>query len=216
MTKPQAPFPPVTVYLMRHGDTRPDAIKRYIGQADLPLNGTGRLQACLWRDELAQVPFTRIFCSDLSRSFETATILAEKRNTPVQTLPRLREINLGAWDGQPIEEVQASYPGEYEKRGTDLAYYRPPAGECFADVAARVIPLFEEIVRRAQGNLLIVGHGGVNKVILCHLLGVPLVNLLRLRQDYGCLNLIDYRQDAPAIRGLNLNPPYALSAERAG
>jgi probable phosphoglycerate mutase len=201
---------------MRHGDVRQDPIKRYIGQADLSLNSTGRLQAAAWRDELAQVPFTKIFCSDLSRSFETAAIIAAERTPSVQTLQRLREINLGAWDGQPIADVRAMYPGEYEKRGTDLAYYRPPAGECFADVAARVIPLFEEIVRNVQGNLLIVGHGGVNKVILSHLLGMPLVNLLRLRQDYGCLNLIEYRQEALTIRSMNIQPPCAVPAVLAG
>jgi len=204
-----------TIYLLRHGDVRQDAIKRYIGQADLALSEAGRHQALKWADQLAQVPFTRIFCSDLTRAHETAAIIAEGRSIPIHPLQKLREINLGAWDGQPIQEVRALYAEEYEKRGTDLIYYRPPAGECFADVAARVIPLFEEIVRNASGDLLMVGHAGVNKVILCHLLGMPLENLLRLGQDYGCLNLIEYCRDAISVRGLNIRSQDLLPGELA-
>ena len=204
------------VYLLRHGDIRQDDIKRYIGQADLSLNEAGRAQALGWQHELAHIPLQRIFCSDLSRSYETACIIAEGRDIAVQSLNKLREINLGAWDGQPIEDVRRLYPGEYEKRGGDLVYYRPPAGECFADIAARVIPLFEEIVRNVPGNVLIVGHAGVNKVILCHLLGMPLENLLRMRQDYGCLNIIEYGPDSVSVRGLNIMTAQAGYGAKTG
>jgi alpha-ribazole phosphatase len=196
---------PTTIYLMRHGDIRQDNVKRYIGQADIALNALGRAQAISWRQELAGIPLRRIYCSDLSRSHETACIIAEGRKAPVQPLSKLREINLGAWDGQAIDDVRSHYVGEYEKRGADMVYYRPPAGECFADVAARVIPLFEEIVRNSSGNLLIVGHAGVNKVILCHILGMPLENLFRLRQDYGCLNVIDCGREKMRLREMNLD-----------
>lgn len=196
---------PTTVFLMRHGDISQDNVKRYVGQADMALTPQGRMQAVNWRKELAEIPFRRIYCSDLSRSHETACIIAEGRSAPVQPLPKLREINMGAWDGLAMEQVRATYAGEYEKRGADMVYYRPPAGECFADVAARVIPLFEEIVRNTSGNLLIVGHAGVNRVILCHVLGMPLENLLRLRQDYACLNVIDCGRERMRLREMNLD-----------
>lgn len=194
-----------TVFLMRHGDIRQDTIKRYIGQADLALNATGHAQARDWRKELSEISFRRIFCSDLSRSHETACIIAEGRTTTVQPLVKLREINLGAWEGQAVDDVRSLYAGEYEKRGADMVHYRPPAGECFADVAARVIPLFKEIVRNTAGNLLIVGHAGVNRIILSHILGMPLDNLFRLRQDYGCMNVIDCGKDGMWLREMNLD-----------
>jgi probable phosphoglycerate mutase len=195
-----------TIHLLRHGDTRRDRVKRYIGQADLPLNEAGRAQAEFWRGQLAGRQFERILCSDLVRSYETASIIAREHPAPVQALPRFREIALGAWDGLAVDEVRELYPGEYEKRGSDLVYYRPPAGECFADVAARVIPLFEEIVRTSQGDLLVVGHAGVNRVLLCHLLGMPLANLFRLGQDYACLNLIEHRAGGASVLGMNIAP----------
>ena len=193
-----------TIYLLRHGDSRQDEIKRYIGQADVPLNSIGQAQASYWKKELANVPLERIFCSDLSRSLETARIIAEGRSEPLQPLQKLREINLGAWDGLSFEEVKHLYPSEFERRGADMATYRTPGGECFADLAARVVPLFMEIARSSTGNMLIVGHSGVNQVILCHILGMPLVNLFRLRQDYGCMNVIESCKSGMRLSRMNM------------
>lgn len=193
-----------TIYLLRHGDSRQDDVKRYVGQADLPLNAEGRIQATGWRNKLAAIPLHRIFCSDLSRSYETACIIAEGRSEPVQPLPRLREIDLGGWEGLTFEEVRRFYPSEYRNRGADLISYRTPGGECFADVAARVVPLFEQIVHGVTGNVLVVGHSGVNRVILCHILGMPMANMFRIRQDYGCLTVIDCSKDGMCVRGMNM------------
>jgi probable phosphoglycerate mutase len=196
-----------TVFLLRHGDSRQDKIKRYIGQADIPLNAEGRAQAFCWQQKLAHIPLERIFCSDLSRSIETARIIAEGRSESVQPLHKFREINLGAWDGLSFDDVQRLYPSEYERRGADMVTYRTPGGECFADLAARVIPLFVEIVRGSSGNLLIVGHSGVNMVIISHILGMPLENLFRIRQDYGCMNVIDFDSHGMRLRKMNLADP---------
>jgi broad specificity phosphatase PhoE len=193
------------LYLLRHGDSRLDGVERYVGQSDLSLNSEGRARALNWQKEFADIPLQRIFCSDLSCSFETARIIAGGRNESVQPLSKLREINMGAWDGQPINEIRRLCHDEYEKRDRDIVYYRPPAGECFADVAARVIPLFKEIVRSVSGNVLIVGHEGVNRVLLCHILGMPLENMSRLWQDYGCLNVVECRRDEMRLVGINMN-----------
>lgn len=197
------PLPCGTVYLLRHGDCRQDEIKRLIGQTDVPLNPNGRAQASRWQRELADIRFTRVFSSDLDRSVETALIVAGT-SAPVRALPLLREINLGTWDGLSVDEVRRLYPAEYEKRGGDPVSYRTPGGESFADLAARVVPLFEEIAGSTTGNVLVVGHAGVNRVILCHLLGMPLADLFLIRQDYCCLNLIECGDSGVRVRGMNL------------
>ncbi len=193
-----------TIYLMRHGDSRQDDIKRYIGQADLPLNETGLAQAARWQRALADITLERIYCSDLSRSLETARIIAKGREETVLALRKLREINMGAWDGLSFADVRRLYPDEYERRGAGMITYRTPGGECFADLAARVIPLFVEILRCSIGNILIVGHAGVNMVIICHILGMPLENLFRLRQDYGCMNVIECVNGGMRVKRMNM------------
>ena len=70
--------------------------------------------------------------------------------------------------------------------------------------AARVLPAFEGVVQQSGENLLIVGHAGVNRIILCHLLGMPLENLFRLDQGYGCLNILEYSAGVWVVRRMNI------------
>jgi len=193
-----------TVYLLRHGDSRPDAVRRFIGRTDYPLNETGRAQAEWWERKLSHIPFSHICCSDRQRAVETARIIGRKQQASLTILPDLREIDLGRWDGEPISEVRQRFPKEYGLRGADLIGYRPPGGESFADLSARVLPAFENTVSKAGNNLLIVGHAGVNRVLLCHLLGMPPANIFRLEQGYGCLNVLEHASDAWVVRHMNI------------
>jgi probable phosphoglycerate mutase len=166
----------------------------------------GRAQTEYWRRGLAGIRFSRICCSGLQRSVESARIIGRRIKAPLSIIPGLAEIDLGSWDGLPISEVRRLFPGEYDQRGSDLAGYRPPGGESFSDLSARVVPAFEELVRNFEGNLLIVGHAGVNRVILCHLLGMPLANLFQLEQGYGCLNVLTFSAGFRTVQRLNLQP----------
>jgi len=200
------------VYLLRHGDSRQDAVRRYIGQSDDPLNETGRIQAERWQRELRAIPLRRFFCSDLRRSVETARIILGDRAGQVTVLPGMREISMGRWEGLPMEEVRCTLPEEYERRGARPDCHRPPGGENFIDLRERVLPLFETILRDESGPALLVGHAGVNRVILCHLLGMPLDNLFRLRQDYGCMNIIVREKGSLRVDAMNLRPWIGFSA----
>ena len=193
-----------TIYLLRHGDSRPDTVRRFIGRSDGPLNETGRSQAKFWRRELSRIPFDRICCSDLQRSVETARIIGRRIKAPLTVLPGLAEIDLGRWDGLPISEIRRQFPRAYEQRGADLAGYRPPGGESFADLSARVLPVFEGLLRPSAENILIAGHAGVNRVILCRLLGLPLANLFQLEQGYGCLNVLVFAAGSWVVRSVNI------------
>jgi probable phosphoglycerate mutase len=180
-----------TVYLLRHGEPDLAGEKRFVGQVDPPLNEKGLEQARLWRRELEIEEFDRICCSDLIRSHQTAEIIAADQPERLTVMRQLREIDLGAWDGLLMSEVQERFALEWKQRGENLASYRPPEGESFGDLQGRVVPLFEELVADTSGNLLVVGHAGVNRVWLCHILGIPLNNLFRLAQDYGRLSIVD-------------------------
>jgi len=204
MSRPEHNRGGCTVYLLRHGDSKPDAVRRFVGRSDHPLNEIGRAQAGWWRRALSHIPFSQICCSGLQRSVETARIIGRRVKAPLSILPDLREIDLGLWDGLPISEVRRLFPKEYAKRGSDLAGYRPAGGESFVDLSDRVLPAFEEVVQQSVGNLLIVGHAGVNRVILCHLLGMPLANLFRLQQGYGCLNIMEFAAGTWVMRQMNI------------
>lgn len=194
------------IYLMRHGDSRPDEAPRFVGRTDYPLNATGRAQAEWWQRGLASVPFERVYCSDRRRSRETARMVCGDRRIPFTELSELAEIDLGDWDGMPIAEARTRFPQEYAERGADIADYRIAGGESFTDVAERAVPAFETLSRQSVGPVLAVGHSGVNRVLLSHMLGMPLANLLRLEQAYCCLNVVERIGESWVVRQMNVLP----------
>jgi broad specificity phosphatase PhoE len=194
-----------TIFLMRHGAIIQQSPRRFIGQTDFPLTGEGRAQARLWQEALADVPFAAAISSDLSRCLETASIVLHGRDMAVRSEPRLREIQLGAWEGLTSDEVNARFPGAYTRRGHDLVGFRPEGGENFADVQARAVPALEDLAE-IDGNVLVVAHGGVNRVLLCHALGMDLAHLFRLGQDYCRINVLTLAPDGWRVEAVNLAP----------
>lgn len=178
------------IYLVRHGDIGLGGDKRYIGQLDLPLSAQGKKQAALLKDLFCQVPLDNIYCSDLGRSQQTADIIAAAHHIIPAARVELRELNMGDWDGELFSNIRIKYPTEFKKRGEDIANYSSPKGESFSGCYKRVIPVFESLAQSNETIILIVGHAGVNRVILCRILGLPLDNVFRLEQSYGCINLI--------------------------
>ncbi len=178
------------IYLARHGDIGLGRDKRYIGQLDLPLSAQGKTQAALLKDLFCQVPLDEIYCSDLRRAQQTADIIATAHQIIPVAHVGLRELNMGDWDGELFSDIRTKYPAEFKQRGKEIANYSPPKGESFSDCYKRVIPVFESLTQSDETTILIVGHAGVNRVILCHVLGIPLDNVFRFEQSYGCLNLM--------------------------
>lgn len=192
------------IYLLRHGEIASDGIRRFWGQTDVRLNQRGMDQAERWRATLSATPFDAIYASDLSRCAETARIISVNRAEEVHLLPELREIHLGKLEGLAMDEVRINLRKEWEDRGRDISNYVPEGGESFSDLQRRVVPMFGALSRRHDGNMLIVAHAGVNRIILCHILEMPLSNLFKIEQYFGCLNLLEWHGGGFRITGMNL------------
>ncbi|MCE5286129.1 MAG: alpha-ribazole phosphatase [Pelosinus sp.] len=204
-----------TIYLIRHGKIQTvDEKRRYIGQMDVPLNDEGIKEAQLLQHKLVEFPMEAVYCSDLSRSRQTAEIIVGNRSIPIIENINLREIDVGDWEGCTFEDIKQRFPLEFKARGEDIEHYPIPGGESFADLNKRVIPVFHEMLNRGIENILLVGHAGVNRLLLCYALGLPLNNLFRLAQDYGCLNLIQYSHKGYLIK--LMNDTSAVKEEKIG
>ncbi len=180
-----------TIYLVRHGAIRlPGPGKHFIGQTDLPLSPEGVRQAEELRERFRDVPLTAVWCSDLGRSIETARIIAGPHGFYPTVRKDLREIDLGEWDGMPFEAVRRDCPERFEERGRDIVRFRPPGGESFFDCAMRVLPVFYEAAHSAQPHIVVVGHAGVNRIILSMVLGTPLQRLFEIRRNYASVSKI--------------------------
>jgi alpha-ribazole phosphatase len=204
---------PVTLYLVRHGAIISVAGKAYIGQIEAPLSEEGIEQAWALRDWLQPVSFSRVISSDLSRSLRTSKIIVGLRADPVEALRALREINLGEWEGFSFDEIRERFPEEYAARGRDMENWRPPGGESFADCRERVGIALQQILAGSHGKVLMVAHAGVNRLILCSVLGIPIRNLHCIGQDYGCVNIIEFEPHRARVRLMNYTPVPATSAE---
>jgi probable phosphoglycerate mutase len=192
-----------TLYLLRHGALAGDNRDRFIGQTDLPLAPQGIEQAEAIALALRDKGIAAIHCSDLTRSRQTAEIIGKTVGAEPAAHPELREVSLGDWEGLLRREVAERWADEFAARGRDMDSYRPPGGESFADCLARAWPLWKSITTTDAPAIAIVAHAGVNRLLLCRLLGMPVQNMFRLGQDYGCINVIEIERRVVRVKLIN-------------
>jgi broad specificity phosphatase PhoE len=158
---------PTTFYFVRHGESEGNAARIFTGQRDSPLTRRGRTQAAAVADELSKVKFDRIVSSDLSRSRDTAEVIAKRRGIQVEVVPELREIDVGERTGKTFDET-AGMPG-----WNDEGFVAWPGGETLDQVLARTLGAIDRLTRESPGKtILVVGHGGVNRILLSHFQGM--------------------------------------------
>ena len=193
------------IHLIRHGEVENAGPPRYNGHADVGLSNRGRDQYRAMADRLADVPLTAVYSSDLSRCVWGAELIASRHNLKPLLHRELRELHIGDWEGLTWDEIQIRWPKEWANRLADIVNYRVPGGESTQDLHDRAIPTLRDIVARHPGEeLLIVGHGGMNRVLLLDAMGAPLSSLFRIEQTYCCLNIIDHYADGnPVVKLLN-------------
>lgn len=145
-----------------------------------------------------------VYCSDLSRAVKSAEIIAEPYVlTPVK-IPALRERSFGAWEGMTFSEIKERFPGEFEAWADNPVAHSPVGGESTLEMKDRVVKALNEILNRHTGeNIAVVAHGGVNRILICDILGVPLENIFRIEQDYGAVNVIEFWNRYPVVKLLN-------------
>jgi glucosyl-3-phosphoglycerate phosphatase len=169
--------------LLRHGQTEYNAASRMQGQLDTPLSDLGRDQAVAAAEVLAKRQPLLIVSSDLRRALDTATALSERSGLPVTVDTRLRETHLGDWQGMTHLEVDATAPGA-RLAWRDDARWAPHGGESRVDVAARSMPLIEELVAgqpewgvdEPERPVVLVAHGGLIAALTAALLELPVDN----------------------------------------
>lgn len=175
--------------VLRHGRTSWNATGRFQGHADIDLDERGVLQAAEAADVLAELAPAAIYASDLSRARSTAEPLAKKCGLKVIPDPRLREIDVGSWEGLTIDEMFSQIDDELKRAylaGEDVR--RSPTGETVAEVGQRAGTALEEIARAAPkgSTAVVVMHGLAARAAVCWLLGFPVETWKRLAGLHNC------------------------------
>jgi broad specificity phosphatase PhoE len=176
-----------------------------------PLTANGETQARRQGEVLADVGFDRAVCSGLPRTRATAGyILAGRANPPLEIVPDLEEIRGG--DGAQSVTDMATWVRHVANPWADAAQpqSRFLGGERFLDFEHRVLPAFVDLIGdQSWRTLLIVAHGGVNRVILNHVMNLPWQGAVSIEQDACCINIIDVdmadgRVVRYLVRGINI------------
>lgn len=188
------------LYLIRHGEVVGAGTARYNGHSDVSLSERGVAQYHQLKERFAGAQIAACYTSDLSRCVTGAEILGAHLGVEPVKERNLRELDIGSWEGMTWTELMEKYPAEWQARLADIVNYRVPRGESLLDLQGRLMPVVNRIVERHRGEeVLVVAHGGANRVILLNAIGAPLSSLFNIEQSYCCLNIIDYYADGKAV-----------------
>jgi probable phosphoglycerate mutase len=188
------------LFLVRHGATQLTAEDRFSGSTGVELSDEGRSQAGHLAVRLAREPFAAVYASPLSRTMETASIVAGPHGLAPVAREGLREIDHGHWEGLSRQEVEHRFPVEYAAWEADPFTFAPAGGESGVAVLARALPVIRDIVIAHDGhNVLVVSHKATLRLLLSSFLGFDARGYRdRLDQSPACLNVLDFKDPVRA------------------
>lgn len=202
------------IYLARHGQSETNRERRLCGQLDPALTAVGLAQAAALARLLAGVPLAAVFTSGLQRTQQMAAPVAAARGLPITALTAFNELSLGELEGRFRDQRDPAAQALWQQRKAAPALFRPPGGETFAELEARVLPALATLLQAGAGSALIVGHRETNRALLKGLLGWPTERVLGEKLRNHLVYEIDVRAtDAYARRVLRT---ISLREEDAG
>ena len=181
--------PGLTLYFARHGQTEANVQKRFQGWSrDTALTPLALTQAAdvgaIRKRELGDAPGIAMVASPLPRARKTMEIVRAALDlTPENyaTDNRLKEINLGSWDGLTDDEARAVSPILFSQRGNDKWHVRVPGGENYAEVAARVSDWINEL----EHDTVAISHGATTRILRGLLAGLDWKSMSALDEPQG-------------------------------
>lgn len=214
----------IKLILVRHPATKWDGKRRYLGRTDIALNQKGERQAEVISDYLRNENIFAIYSSSLRRAYQTASIIAkwhslkpignfksggEAQNKiisggiKIKKDERLNEIDFGEWEGMKFDQIRKRYPKLARKYLSHPLNTRIPGAESLLKFRNRITKALEEILAREKNTVVIVSHAGVNKIIICNLLKLPLSYFWQIKQDIGAINIIEIHKSLNLISLIN-------------
>ena len=170
------------IYILRHGKTAWNEVRLLLGRTDISLNESGIEVAVLTRDGMEEeaITFDKVYSSPLKRAYETAEIICGDSDIPIIIDERLRELSFGNLEGQSSIELQKDTGNPFHYFFSEPEKYEAPKdGESFNDICTRTKSFLTDVIEPQQDELnriLIVGHGAMNKSLICNMLGHGIEN----------------------------------------
>jgi alpha-ribazole phosphatase len=191
---------PAKIFLVRHGEVANANERCYNGHYDVALSPEGLRQMLSVADRLRDKPIKAVYSSDLQRASKGAKIIAERHSIEPIPIKDLRELNYGIWEGRRLDEIRRLYPDDVLNRYNNIENYRIPGGETLLEMRERVLSSVNNIIESHRGNdVVIVSHGGVNRIVLLWSLNMVLKDFYKLQQNYAALNIVNFYDNGSSI-----------------
>ena len=163
-----------TIYLIRHAEAEGNLYRRIQGHWNGQVTPRGQKQIDALAERFRNVPIDAVYSSDLQRTKDTAGAILKYHDLQLETTPRLREANLGVWEGRPWGDVEYESPEQMYYFNHDPAKWDIPQCEHFPEVQARMRSVLAEIASRHDGQTVaVVSHGVAIRSFLASALGIP-------------------------------------------
>ena len=178
--------------LIRHGETEWNSQLRMQGHSNSNLSAVGQAQIRALGQWMKNVPFDHIYSSDSLRARQTAEAITQFSGHTLQFDQRLREKNLGIFEGLTTEEARERHPEVFRLFKTAGSQYVIDEGESTQQLQDRALEIVDEIrIKHLEERVLLVTHGGFIRVVMKHSLGLSLETPTRfLIRNTGVFRLV--------------------------
>lgn len=186
-----------TLIIVRSCTTDWNKTKRIQGTVDVPLNEEGKAAAEKISSQLSNLEINCIFSSSLSRSFETAQVIARNHSIKTKKIKELNALNRGLWQGLCVDEIKKRYKKQYSLWMSSPFSTKPPKGEGLKEAYDRVVNTVQKIIdKHKNGIICIVSHNIVISLIKCHFTGQDINKIWSVVPGIGAWEKIEIGNDA--------------------
>jgi broad specificity phosphatase PhoE len=192
-------------YLVRHAEkAEGDYFNPRLRHDDQPISTFGRKQAYKIKKYFHKHSIRSIYVSEYIRTEQTARPLARKLNIVPIVDNRLNEIDIGIIDRLSDDEIQEKYPEVWNASQAWNSDFRWPGGETGVEAEERIVSFIKEQINQ-EGNILIVAHDGIIRILICYVLGLPVYSRFSFQVDTASISEIEWDKTKNRWRLIRLN-----------
>jgi probable phosphoglycerate mutase len=196
-------------YLVRHADKATgDFFNPVLRHNDQPISPFGKKQASKIKKYFQKHSIKSIYVSEYIRTQQTARPLATKLKIVPILDYRLNEIDIGIIDRLSDDEMREKYPevwNAFQDRNSD---FRWPEGETGLEAQERIVSFINEQTNQ-EGNILIVTHDGIIRILVCYILGLPVYRRFSFQIDTASITEIELDKTKDKWRLIRFNQSVA-------